>query len=98
MGANCLKLRGRFYFAQRGHFYFAATSGSVARSTLADANESHDWLIYGDFAQVLISMARPLYATDPIGVDLVESLYALTLIQDNSQEELSESGAAMRRH
>jgi hypothetical protein len=41
----------------------------VARSTLADANESRDWRIYADFAQVLIAIARPLYASDPIGVD-----------------------------
>ena len=51
--------------------------GRVARSTLADANESHDWRIFADFAQVLIRIARPLYAADPIGVDLDHSLYAL---------------------
>ena len=45
----------------------------VARSTLADANESRDWRIYADFAQVLIRIARPLYARDPIGVDLDEN-------------------------
>ena len=39
-----------------------------SRSTLADANESRDWRIYADFAQVLIAIARPLYADDPIGV------------------------------
>ena len=60
-----------------GKLYHMGWRGKVARSTLADANESHDWRIYADFAQVLISMARPLYATDPIGVDLDESLYAL---------------------
>lgn len=49
----------------------------VARSTLADANESRDWRIYADFAQVLIRIARPLYARDPIGLDLDQSLYAL---------------------
>jgi transposase len=49
----------------------------VARSTLADANESRDWRIYADFAQVLIGIARPLYAHDPMGVDLEHSLYAL---------------------
>jgi hypothetical protein len=49
--------------------------GRVARSTLADANDSHDWRIYADFAQVLIRLARPLYASDPIGVDLEQSLY-----------------------
>jgi hypothetical protein len=31
---------------------------SVARSTLADANESRDWRIYADFAQTLIATAR----------------------------------------
>jgi hypothetical protein len=51
--------------------------GKVARSTLADENETRDWRIYADFAQVLIAIARPLYALDPIGVDLDQSLYAL---------------------
>jgi len=50
--------------------------GKVARSTLADANESRDWRIFADFAQVLIAIARPLYADDPIGIDLDASLYA----------------------
>jgi hypothetical protein len=51
--------------------------GKVSRTTLADANESHDWRIFADLAQVLIGIARPLYANDPIGVDLDQSLYAL---------------------
>jgi hypothetical protein len=51
--------------------------GRVSRSTLADANDSHDWRIYADFAQVLIRLARPLYVSDPIGVDLDQGLYAL---------------------
>jgi hypothetical protein len=34
--------------------------GKVARSTLGDANETHDWRIYADFAQVMIGIARPL--------------------------------------
>ena len=57
--------------------YHIGLRGKVARSTLADANESHDWRIYADFAQVLIGIARPLYADDPVGVDLDQSLYAL---------------------
>src|SRR5271157_471239 len=57
--------------------YHMGFRGKVARSTLADANESRDWRIFADFAQVLIGMARPLYAHDPIGVDLEHSLYAL---------------------
>ena len=57
--------------------YHMGFRGRVFRSTLADANESRDWRIYADFAQVLISIARPLYADDPFGVELSENLYAL---------------------
>src|SRR5499427_3041156 len=57
--------------------YHMGFRGTIARSTLADANESRDWRIYADFAQVLIAIARPLYADDPIGVELNQSLYAL---------------------
>jgi hypothetical protein len=57
--------------------YHMGFRGNVARSTLADANESRDWRIDADFAQVLIAIARPLYARDPIGIDLDQSLYAL---------------------
>ncbi len=60
-----------------GKLYHVGFRGQVSRSTLADANEAHDWRIYADFAQVLIGIARPLYAHDPIGVDLDQSLYAL---------------------
>src|SRR5213083_66859 len=49
----------------------------IKRSTLADANELRNWRIYSDFAQVLIAIARPLYADDPIGVEMDQSLYAL---------------------
>ena len=57
--------------------YHMGFHGRVRRSTLADANDSHDWRIYADFAQVLIAIARPLYAAEPMGVDLEQSLYAL---------------------
>ena len=60
-----------------GKLYHMGFHGRVARSTLADANDTHDWRIYADFAQVLIGIARPLYASDPIGIDLDQSLYAL---------------------
>src|SRR6202795_4594811 len=59
-----------------GKLYHMGFRGKVARSTLADANESRDWRIYADFAQVLIAIARPLYTGDPIGIDLDASLYA----------------------
>jgi len=60
-----------------GKLYHMGFHSRVARSTLADANDTHDWRIYADFAQVLIRVARPLYASEPIGLDLDHSLYAL---------------------
>jgi hypothetical protein len=50
---------------------------AVARSTLADANESRDWRIFADFAQVLIRTAIQLYANDAMGIGDVRDLYAL---------------------
>ena len=50
---------------------------NVPRSTLADANETHDWRIFADFAQHLIRIARPLHVEDPIGLELDHTLYAL---------------------
>jgi len=61
----------------RSKLYHMGFRSKVARSTLADANESRDWRIYADFAQVLIAIARPLYVSDPIGVELDQGLYAL---------------------
>src|ERR1700681_2280347 len=63
--------------SMQAKLYHMGFRGKVSRSTLADANESRDWRIYADFAQVLIAIARPLYVHDPIGVDLEQSLYAL---------------------
>src|SRR5260370_3713453 len=40
-------------------------------------HEAHDWRIFADFAQVLIHLARPMYAQDAIGVDLDSTIYAL---------------------
>src|SRR5437588_11084374 len=57
--------------------YHAGFRGKVARSTLADANRAHDWRIFADFAQVLIGRARKLYADEPLGVELEQTIYAL---------------------
>jgi hypothetical protein len=51
--------------------------GTIARSTLADANENRDWRIYQDFAHILIHHARELYCKDPFGVTLEHTVYAL---------------------
>jgi transposase len=51
--------------------------GKVSRNTLSHANQVRDWRIYADFAQVLIAMARPLYAQEDFGVQLEQTAYAL---------------------
>lgn len=63
--------------AVSGKLYHAGFRGKVSRSTLADANGTHDWRIYADFAQVLIRQARQLYAADALGVELEQTAYAL---------------------
>jgi Domain of unknown function (DUF4372)/Transposase DDE domain len=60
-----------------GKLYHMGFRSRIARSTLADANETHDWRIFADFAQHLIGIARPLHVDDAMGVDLDHSLYAL---------------------
>ena len=57
--------------------YHIGLRSRIARSTLADANETRDWRIYADFAQVLIARARTLYAKESFGVELAETAYAL---------------------
>jgi Domain of unknown function (DUF4372)/Transposase DDE domain len=57
--------------------YHAGFRGNISRSTLADANRTHDWRIFADFAQVLISRARRHYADEPMGVELEQTVYAL---------------------
>jgi len=63
--------------AQESKLYHMGIHSRVSRSTLADANESRDWRIYADLAQSLIRIARTLYADEPFGVDLKETVYAL---------------------
>ncbi len=64
--------------AQRNKLYhMGIRSAGVARSTLSRANERRDWGLYADFAQVLIRIARPLYADEDLGLDLDNTVYAL---------------------
>jgi hypothetical protein len=63
--------------AMQGKLYHLGFRGMVARSTLADANETHDWRIFADFAHYLIGVARRLHAEDPISFELDHDLYAL---------------------
>ena len=62
--------------AFQSKLYHAGFRGAISRSTLADANESRDWRIYADFANVLIGYARTLYANDDFGLALDDTVYA----------------------
>lgn len=57
--------------------YHMGIRGRISRSTIADANEHRDWRIYADFADVLIGIARQLYADEEFGIDLKDTVYAL---------------------
>jgi len=61
----------------KNKLYHIGIRGKVSRSTLADANNTRDWRIYADFAQVLIHQARDLYSTEDFGVELGNTVYAL---------------------
>jgi len=61
----------------RTKLYHMGIRSHIAKSTLADANETRDWRIYADFAQVLIGRARELYADEDLGIELNNTVYAL---------------------
>jgi hypothetical protein len=63
--------------SRREQLYHLGIRGEVSRSVLAGANRERDWRIYHDLAQLLIRRARALYAKDPIGAELDETVYAL---------------------
>jgi hypothetical protein len=63
--------------SQPSKLYGMGLRGPVAKSTLADANELRDWRIWSTLAAVLIKRARELYIADDIGLDLVNTVYAL---------------------
>jgi transposase len=63
--------------AQAAKLYHMGFREPVARSTLADANESRDWRIWEAFAGRLIAQARELYASEDLGLDLTNTVYAL---------------------
>jgi hypothetical protein len=63
--------------AQKTKLYHMGIRGNISRSTLAYANETRDWRIYADLAQILIHIARPLYANEDFGIVLKQTVYAL---------------------
>jgi hypothetical protein len=63
--------------AHQAKLYHLGIRGSIARSTMSDANESRDCRIFADFTMSLIQTARKLYASDSFAVELDQTAYAL---------------------
>ena len=63
--------------AQAAKLYHMGIREAVSRSTLADANELRDWRIYAEFAHRLITQVRTRYASEDLGLDLTNTVYAL---------------------
>src|SRR3984893_9561893 len=55
--------------AVQSRLYHVGIRPRLARSPLADANETRDWRIYADFTHGLIRTARALYREEPLAVD-----------------------------
>jgi len=67
---TCLRVMGT-------RLYHMGIRSTVSRNNLSHANETRDWRIYADFAQMLIDRAKVLYADDQLGIDLDSTVYAL---------------------
>ena len=63
--------------ANAAKLYAMGFRSPVKRATLADANELRDWRLWSDLAAVLIRRARKLYASESLGVELDNTVYAL---------------------
>lgn len=57
--------------------YHIGIRSTISRNNIAHANETRDWRIYADFAQILINRAKVLYANEQLGADLKSTVYAL---------------------
>lgn len=60
----------------KNRLYHMGIRGHVSRCNLANANETRDWRIYADFAQLLITEARRIYHGEDIGLKLKETVFA----------------------
>ena len=68
--ATCLR-------SHSNKLYHAGFRGTIARSTLADANEGRDCRIFQDFALHMMGVVRSLHARDSLGAYLAHSAYAI---------------------
>ena len=63
--------------SNQAKLFHMGLSAAPARSTLADALNARDWLIYHALAMRLMVRARELYAKEPMGIKLDATVYAL---------------------
>ena len=56
--------------SQPTKLYHMGFRSTVARNTLANANAVRNWRIYADVAQYLIKIARKLYQSEDLGLDI----------------------------
>jgi len=63
--------------SHREKLYHVGMRGKISRSTLADTNERRDFRIYEKVGYSLIRIARKLYQSEELAVELDRSLYAL---------------------
>jgi hypothetical protein len=64
--------------AMQPKLYHMGIRSPISRNNLSNANEVRDWRIYADFAEILINIARRLYADEDFEKELAEvTLYAL---------------------
>ena len=63
--------------ALKSKHYHMGIRSPVSKSTLADANNTRDWRIFADFAQILIKRAKELYSNEPLEIDLDAKVFAL---------------------
>jgi Domain of unknown function (DUF4372)/Transposase DDE domain len=57
-------------------YHMGFRCNTISRNTLSNANATRPWQIYADLAQHLMAQAKPLYASEPFGVDLDAAVYA----------------------
>ncbi|MGA2782799.1 MAG: hypothetical protein ABSF13_12935 [Smithella sp.] len=60
--------------AKQKTYHIMGSWGKISRETPAHANQTRDWRIYADFAQILIKKARLLYADDSFSIWLEQTI------------------------
>jgi len=64
--------------SQKEKIYHLGFSASIARTTLAEANEKRNWKIYRDLARILIKESKNLYCNDhSFNLELDGACYAI---------------------